>query len=70
MTGFEFLTRFRKTIRGRRTPVIVWTGKDLTDVERAELRSAASIVTRKTEQAEELVHEIQTILRAPERFAH
>ena len=42
----------------------------MTDVERAELRSAASIVTRKTEQAEELVHEIQTILRAPERFAH
>ncbi len=70
MTGFEFLTRFRKTIRGRRTPVIVWTGKDLTDMERAELRSAASIITRKTEQAEELVHEIQSILRAPERFAH
>ncbi|HEY7218242.1 MAG TPA: response regulator, partial [Candidatus Binatia bacterium] len=70
MTGFEFLKQFRKTIRGRRTPVIVWTGKDLTEMERAELRSAASILTRKTEQAEELVHEIQTILRAPETFAN
>ncbi|MGE5306113.1 MAG: response regulator, partial [Alphaproteobacteria bacterium] len=30
MNGFEFLKRFRKSRSGRRTPVIVWTGKDLT----------------------------------------
>ncbi len=65
MSGFEFLTHFRKTNRGRRTPVIVWSGKDLTDSERAELRSSASAITRKSEQADELVHEIQSILRAP-----
>src|SRR5207245_2630421 len=27
--GFEFLERFRKMDAGRRTPVIIWTGKDL-----------------------------------------
>jgi CheY-like chemotaxis protein/anti-sigma regulatory factor (Ser/Thr protein kinase) len=65
MSGFEFLTRFRRTQRGRQTPVIVWTGKDLTNAERAELRAAASAVTKKDEQALELLHEIQSILRAP-----
>jgi PAS domain S-box-containing protein len=65
MSGFEFLTHFRKTNRGRRTPVIVWSGKDLTDSERAELRSVASAITRKSEQADELVREIQSILRVP-----
>ncbi len=63
MNGFEFLKRFRKTRRGRNVPVIVWTSKDLTDLERAELRTAASTVTKKTEQANELVQEVRNILR-------
>jgi signal transduction histidine kinase/DNA-binding response OmpR family regulator len=63
MNGFEFLKHFRKTPQGRRTPVIVWTSKDLTQAERSALRSAASAVTKKTEQADELVHEIRSILR-------
>ena len=65
MSGFEFLKRFRRTQQGRRTPVIVWTGKDLTAGERAELRAAASAVTRKDEQAAELVEEIRNLLRVP-----
>ncbi len=65
MNGFEFLKRFRRTNRGRRTPVIVWTGKDLTDAERAELRATASAVTKKDHQALDLVREIQSILRPP-----
>jgi len=65
MSGFEFLTHFRKTRRGRRTPVIVWTSKDLTEKERSALRSAASAVTKKTEQADELLYEIRNILRQP-----
>ncbi len=65
MNGFEFLKHFRKTRRGRSTPVIVWTSKDLTDAERSALRSAASAVTKKTEQADELAHEIRNILSAP-----
>lgn len=63
MNGFEFLKRFRRGHRGRTTPVIVWTGKDLTDAERAELRASASAVARKDRQARELVHEIRSTLR-------
>jgi CheY-like chemotaxis protein len=65
MSGFEFLKRFRQTSNGRRTPVIVWTGKDLTDSEPAEIRSAASSITKKDEQAEELILELKDILPAP-----
>ena len=66
MSGFEFLRRFRRTRRGRQTPVIVWTSKNLTESERVELRSAANAVTRKDEEAHDLVHEIRSILRAPQ----
>jgi PAS domain S-box-containing protein len=69
MNGFEFLKRFRRTQRGRHTPVIVWTSKDLTELERAELRAAASAVARKDEHADELVHEIRSMLQAPEALA-
>ena len=63
MNGFEFLRHFRKTRQGRGVPVIVWTSKDLTEAERSALRSAASEVTKKTEQADELVYETRNILR-------
>jgi hypothetical protein len=49
--------------------VIVWTSKDLTEMERAELRSSTSAITKKDDQADELVHEIRNILRAPVGFA-
>jgi signal transduction histidine kinase/DNA-binding response OmpR family regulator len=65
MNGFEFLKRFRKTAKGNRTPVIVWTGKDLTDSERAELRSAANSIAKKDDQAAQLVHELKNVLRTP-----
>src|SRR5262249_16054977 len=39
MDGFEFLDRFRRTAAGRRTPVIVWTVKELTEADRARLRA-------------------------------
>ncbi|HEX9787709.1 MAG TPA: PAS domain S-box protein [Candidatus Binatia bacterium] len=65
MNGFEFLKRFRRSSRGRHTPVIVWTSKDLTDAERAELRSAASAISKKDQDARELVRELQSILRVP-----
>jgi len=67
MNGFEFLKRFRQTKNGRRTPVIVWTGKDLTDSERAELRSAASSIIKKNDRAEELILELKNILAKADR---
>jgi CheY-like chemotaxis protein len=60
--GFEFLTRFRKTRAGRETPIIVWTGKDLTLEERSRLRSIARSVLRKTDNADELIAEIRNCL--------
>ena len=65
MNGFEFLKRFRSTRGGRHTPVVVWTGKDLTELERAELRSAESSIAKKDDQADELLHELKNILRTP-----
>jgi signal transduction histidine kinase/DNA-binding response OmpR family regulator len=64
MNGFEFLKRFRRRQAGRDTPVIVWTSKDLSANERAELRAAVSAVARKDAQASELVEEIRNLLRA------
>jgi PAS domain S-box-containing protein len=69
MNGFEFLNRFRKTSRGRRTPVIVWTSKDLTDNERAELRSSTRAIAQKDELADELIQEIRSVLKVPDDFA-
>lgn len=48
VNGFEFLQRFRKMSRTRKIPVIVWTGKDLTDLERGQLRSVAALVFLQT----------------------
>src|SRR5687767_10268856 len=70
MNGFEFLRRFRRTRRGRHTPVIVWTSKDLSVLEQNELRSAATAVARKDQNAQELIDELRSILRAPNTSAH
>jgi PAS domain S-box-containing protein len=64
MNGFEFLKHFRETASSRHTPVIVWTGKDLTDSERAELQSEASFIAKKDHNAEELIHELKNVLQA------
>jgi CheY-like chemotaxis protein len=47
MDGFEFLHRLRLTPRGRRTPVIVWSSKDLSRPERARLQSSANAIIHK-----------------------
>ena len=62
MSGFEFLKRFRKTKRGRSTPVIVWSGKDLTDLERRELRAVATIVRKQDHGADELIREVKSLV--------
>jgi CheY-like chemotaxis protein len=64
MNGFEFLKSFKKTRGGRRTPVIVWTGKDLTERERAELRSSVTSIAQKDQQSNQLIQELNAILRA------
>ena len=64
MNGFEFLKRFRKIRSGRRTPVIVWTSKDLSENERAALRSSVSSIAKKDNRAKQLIQELKAVLSA------
>ncbi len=47
LDGFEFLDRFRSSPATRRTPVLIWTVKDLDDQERARLLRSAQAIVRK-----------------------
>jgi signal transduction histidine kinase/CheY-like chemotaxis protein len=48
MSGFEFLSRLRASEPGRRVPVLIWSAKDLTAEERAELAASAQGVMDKS----------------------
>ena len=65
MDGFDFLKRFRSNPNNRRTPVIVWTVKDLTKKERDKLRSAAQAVVLKSEGTAVLVEELKACVPSP-----
>jgi signal transduction histidine kinase/CheY-like chemotaxis protein/HAMP domain-containing protein len=61
--GFEFLERFRKTDAGRRTPVIIWTVKDLSANDHARLRETAqAVIAKGSDAAASLVRELNTFL--------
>jgi CheY-like chemotaxis protein len=65
MDGFQFLTRFRRTAAGRRTPVIVWTSAELTAEQRAQLQEAAQLIVLKSAGgASALLEELQRLLPA------
>ncbi|MBI3271843.1 MAG: response regulator [Planctomycetes bacterium] len=70
MSGFEFLRHFRARPVGRHTPVIVWTTKDLTAEEHAQLRPLAQVVVSKGQGGiSPLVAELESCMlafRAPE----
>ncbi|MFO0679529.1 MAG: histidine kinase dimerization/phospho-acceptor domain-containing protein [Polyangiaceae bacterium] len=57
MSGFEFLARFRKVPGYADVPVLVWTVKDLTPSERAELEASAQGVAPKAMAGIELLLE-------------
>jgi CheY-like chemotaxis protein len=66
MDGFEFLDRLRRTALGRRTPVIVWTIKELTEEDRLRLRAMAEGVVMKSEGGvASLLAELQRYLGEP-----
>jgi CheY-like chemotaxis protein len=68
MDGFEFLDRFRRTEAGARTPVIVWTVKDLTAEERVRLRTSAQRVVQKgAGEVSALVEELNAYVPAHPR---
>jgi CheY-like chemotaxis protein len=63
MDGFEFLRELRQMPAGRTVPVIVLTGKDLTEEEQRMLRDQVKTVVQKgTRTADDLVHEIRQVL--------
>jgi PAS domain S-box-containing protein len=47
MDGFEFLKRFHEIDHDHRTPVIIWTSKDLTAEDRARLNTSSGTVVMK-----------------------
>jgi CheY-like chemotaxis protein len=47
MDGVEFLDRFRRMPEHLRTPVLIWTMKDLTAAEQAQLRQSAQAIVSK-----------------------
>jgi PAS domain S-box-containing protein len=65
MDGFTFLDRLRKLPDCRRTPVIVWTVKDLSPAEITWLRSAAQgVVQKRITTAEDVLEELRAVLPA------
>jgi CheY-like chemotaxis protein len=65
LDGFEFLERFRRTEAGRRTPVIVWTVKDLSAHDHDRLRETAeAVVAKGSDGAVSLLRELNTFLPA------
>ena len=60
--GFAFLERFRSMTTGRGTPIIVWTGQDLTAADHARLEASAQAVVLKGGTAR-LIEELRTEVR-------
>ncbi len=68
--GFDFLERLRSLPHGCDVPVIVWTSKDLSPDEQALLRSSASSVVRKEDDATgRLLEELAQVIDNPTRSA-
>ncbi|HYX21623.1 MAG TPA: response regulator, partial [Thermoanaerobaculia bacterium] len=65
--GFEFLRRFRTTPAGRRTPVIVWTSRDIDRSERIRLEALAQAVVPKSGGSAALLEELRAYATPPDR---
>ena len=60
--GLEFLRRLRKTERGKNTPIIICTSKDLTDADKARIKISLDTIIQKGGGAmEQLVAELKRI---------
>jgi PAS domain S-box-containing protein len=63
--GFELLRRVRETRTMHRTPVVVWTVKELTQAEREHLAAFADAVVRKDDGIAALTEALQRYVPAP-----
>lgn len=63
MDGLEFLDRFRRIPEHQRTPVLIWTMKDLTAAEQEQLRdSAQGVVSKNGNTPSTVVTQLQALL--------
>jgi CheY-like chemotaxis protein len=67
MDGVEFLERFRATSAGRRTPVIIWTVKDLNAEERKTLEASVRAIVSKGSGTAALIEELRSCAPPPRR---
>ncbi len=67
MTGFDLLRKFEEICHGQVPPVIVYTGRDLTREEHAELSKVAdSIVLKEADSEERVLDEVLLFLHSVE----
>ena len=63
MDGVEFLDHFRRIPEHERTPVVIWTMKDLTEAEQAKLReSAQGVVSKNGTSPSTVVAQLRTLI--------
>jgi signal transduction histidine kinase/CheY-like chemotaxis protein/CHASE3 domain sensor protein len=67
--GFEFLKRFRATVSGQRTPVIVWTARDIDQKDMRRLKSLAQAIVPKGDGALALLEELRVYAPPPVALA-
>jgi signal transduction histidine kinase/DNA-binding response OmpR family regulator len=67
MDGVEFLRWFRAMPAGRRTPVIIWTVKDLTAQERRSLEVSVQAIVAKGAGPAALIEELRSCAPPPRR---
>ncbi len=65
MDGIEFLDRFRRIPGHGRTPVLIWTAKELSRAEHAQLRDSAQAIVAKTGSCSTVVDQLRTLLAQP-----
>jgi len=65
MDGIEFLDRFRRLPEHARTPVLIWSMKDLTEAETEKLRhSAQGVVSKNGNSPSTVIEQLRTLLPA------
>ncbi len=63
MDGVEFLDHFRRLPEHARTPVLIWTLKDLTPAEQVKLRdSAQGVVSKSGDSPSTVVAQLRALL--------
>ena len=67
LTGFELLAEVQKEPKLRDMPIIVFTGRELSDIEETELRKKAKSIVRQVALEQSGVHTVAAVdVKAPQ----